>query len=139
MGRALRDGSVSPVELARAALQCIASLDGELRAFVTVTEERALDDARRAEQELRAGIDRGPLHGIPLALKDLVSTQGIRTTAGSRVLAEHIPTENAAVADKLTEAGAVLLGKTNTHEFVTASSARPPSSRRSNAARLVKC
>lgn len=117
VGRALRDGSVAPVDLARAALQRIAALDGELRAFVTVTEERALDDARRAEQELRAGIDRGPLHGIPLALKDLVSTRGIRTTAGSRVLAEHIPTENAAVADKLGEAGAVLLGKTNTHEF----------------------
>lgn len=82
MGRALRDGSVSPVELARATLQRIAVLDGELRAFITVTEERALDDARRAEQELRAGIDRGPLHSIPLALKDLVYTRGIRTTAG---------------------------------------------------------
>ena len=117
VGRALRDGLVSPVDLARAAVQRIAALDGELRAFVTVTQERALEDARRAEQELRAGIDRGPLHGIPLALKDLISTRGIRTTAGSRVLAEHIPTENATVADKLAEAGAVLIGKSNTHEF----------------------
>ena len=98
LGRALRDGSISPVELAKAALQRIAALDGEIRAFVTVTEERALEDARRAEQELRAGHG-GRLCGIPLALKDLVATRGIRTTAGSRVLDEHVPDYDAAVAE----------------------------------------
>ena len=93
LGRALRDGSLSPVELAEAALQRIEALDGQVRAFVTVTRERALDDARLAEQELRAGNDRGPLHGIPLVLKDLVATRGIRTTAGSQVLDDTFPTK----------------------------------------------
>jgi aspartyl-tRNA(Asn)/glutamyl-tRNA(Gln) amidotransferase subunit A len=78
LGRALRDGSLSPVGLAESALQRIAALDGQVRAFVTVTKERALEDARRAEQELRAGLDRGPLHGLPLVLKDLVANaQGL--------------------------------------------------------------
>ncbi len=117
LGRALRDGSVSPVELAEAALRRIETVDGQIRAFVTVTSERALADARRAAQELRAGTDRGPLHGIPILLKDLVLTRNIRTTASSRVLAEYVPTEDAAITERLNSAGMVLLGKTNTHEF----------------------
>ncbi len=117
LGRALRDGSVSPVELAEAALRRIETVDGQIRAFVTVTSERALADARRAEQELRSGTDRGPLHGIPIVLKDLVLTRNIRTTASSRVLAEHVPDEDAAITERLGAAGIVLLGKTNTHEF----------------------
>ena len=125
LGRALRDGSLSPVELAEAALQRIEALDGQVRAFVTITRERALDDARLAEQELRAGNDRGPLHGIPLVLKDLVATRGIRTTAGSQVLADYIPDEDAEVAARLTAAGVVLLGKTNTHEFAYGTFTRP--------------
>ena len=133
LGRALRDGSLSPVDLAEAALQRIETMDGQVRAFVTVTRERALDEARQAERDLRAGIDHGLLHGLPLALKDLVATRGIRTTAGSQVLADYIPDEDAAVAKRLRAAGMVLLGKTRTHEFATASSARPPSSSRGNA------
>ncbi|HEU5199319.1 MAG TPA: amidase [Ktedonobacterales bacterium] len=125
LGRALRDGSVSPVELAQVALQRIAALDAEIHAFVTVNKERALEDARRAEQELRAGIDRGPLHGLPLVLKDLVATRGIRTTAGSQVLSDYIPDEDAAVAQRLTAAGTVLLGKANTHEFAYGTFTRP--------------
>ncbi len=117
LSRALRDGSLSPVEVAEATLQRITTLDEQVRAFVTVTAERALEDARRAERELRSGIDRGPLHGIPVVLKDLVATRGIRTTASSRVLENHVPDYDAAVAEKLAEAGTVLLGKTNTHEF----------------------
>ena len=125
LGRALRDGSLSPVELAEAALQRIEALDGQVRAFVTVTRERALNDARQAERDLRAGIDRGPLHGIPLALKDLVATRGIRTTAGSQVLADYIPDEDAAVAERLAAAGVMLVGKTNTHEFAYGTFTRP--------------
>jgi aspartyl-tRNA(Asn)/glutamyl-tRNA(Gln) amidotransferase subunit A len=125
LGRALRDGSLSPVDLAEAALQRIEALDGQVRAFVTVTRERALEEARQAERDLRAGHDRGPLHGIPLALKDLVATRGIRTTAGSRVLAENIPDEDAFVAKCLAAAGTVLLGKTNTHEFAYGTFTRP--------------
>ena len=94
----------------------IAALDGQLRAFVTVTEERAMQDARRAEQERRTKHG-GWLCGIPLALKDLVATRGIRTTAGSQVLAEHVPNEDAGVAERLAKRETVLLGKTNTHEF----------------------
>ncbi len=125
LGRALRDGSLSPVELAEAALRRIEALDGQVRAFVTATRERALNDARQAERDLRAGKDRGPLHGIPLALKDLVATRGIRTTAGSEVLANSVPDEDAAVAERLMAAGTVLLGKTNTHEFAYGTFTRP--------------
>lgn len=125
LGRALRDGSLSPVDLAEAALRRIDALDEQVRAFVTVTRERALDDARQAERELRAGHDRGPLHGIPLALKDLVATRGIRTTAGSQVLADYIPDEDAAVAERMAAAGTVLLGKSRTHEFAYGTFTRP--------------
>ncbi len=125
LGRALRAGSLSPVELAEAALRRIAAIDGQTKAFVTVTRERALDDARRAEQELRSGVDRGPLHGIPLALKDLVFTRGIRTTASSEVLAGFIPDHDATIAERLNAAGIVLLGKSNTHEFAYGTFTRP--------------
>jgi aspartyl-tRNA(Asn)/glutamyl-tRNA(Gln) amidotransferase subunit A len=125
LGRALRDGSVTPVELAEAALRRVEALDGRVRAFVTVTRERALEDAHRAERELQSGIDRGPLHGIPLALKDLVFTRGIRTTAGSQVLADFIPDHDATIAERLSAAGIVLLGKSNTHEFAYGTFTRP--------------
>jgi aspartyl-tRNA(Asn)/glutamyl-tRNA(Gln) amidotransferase subunit A len=125
LGQALRDGSVSPVELAEAALRRIEAIDGQTHTFVTVTRERALDDARRAEEELRSGIDRGPLHGIPIALKDLVFTRGIRTTAGSQVLADFIPDHDATIVERLMAAGVVLLGKTNTHEFAYGTFTRP--------------
>lgn len=125
LGRAIRDGSLSPVELTETALQRIEALDEQVRAFVTVTHERALNDARQAERDLRAGNDRGPLHGIPLVLKDLVATRGIRTTAGSQVLADYIPDEDAAVAEQLTAAGTVLLGKSRTHEFAYGTFTRP--------------
>ncbi len=125
LGRALRSGALSPVELAEAALQRIEAIDGEVRAFVTVTRERALNEARQAERDLRAGLDRGPLHGIPLALKDLVATRGIRTSAGSAALADYIPDYDAAVVERLRAAGVTLLGKTNTHEFAYGTFTRP--------------
>jgi aspartyl-tRNA(Asn)/glutamyl-tRNA(Gln) amidotransferase subunit A len=88
-----------------------------LNAFITVTAEPARAEADQAERELRAGAGRGPLHGVPVAVKDLIATQGIRTTAGSKILGEWLPRRDAEVVWALREAGAVLVGKTNTHEF----------------------
>lgn len=116
-GQALRAGESSAVELAQVCLDRIAAEEDHLHAFVTVTTERALEDAARADAELHAGEDRGPLHGIPFALKDLIHTRGIRTTASSGVLADFVPEDDADVARDLAAAGVTLLGKTNTHEF----------------------
>ena len=116
-GQALRAGTISSVALTHACLQRIAAVDSQVRAFITVTTERALADAERADAELRAGHDRGPLHGIPFALKDLIETDGILTTASSQVLADNVPTHDADVVTLMAAAGAVLVGKTNTQEF----------------------
>jgi len=117
MGRMLRARSVTAETLARNALARIAALDGALHAFVLVTEERALADARRADDELKSGRDRGPLHGIPYALKDIYDTAGIRTTCHSRLRLNVVPKEDSVAAARLREAGGVLLGKLGTHEF----------------------
>lgn len=113
----LRRREVSPVELTRAYLQRIERLQPKLNAYISVTAEAALEAARRAESEIAAGNCRGPLHGIPISFKDLIATAGIRTTAGSKILADHIPGEDATVAQKLAAAGAICLGKNNLHEF----------------------
>jgi aspartyl-tRNA(Asn)/glutamyl-tRNA(Gln) amidotransferase subunit A len=113
----LRQGSVSPVELTTACLTRIGKLNPELNAFITVTPESALAQARQAEAEIRRGGWRGALHGIPLALKDLIDTAGVRTTAASSVFKDRIPVEDAEVVRRLKAAGAVLLGKQNLHEF----------------------
>jgi aspartyl-tRNA(Asn)/glutamyl-tRNA(Gln) amidotransferase subunit A len=115
--RAVRSRSLSPVDLTRACLERIERLEPRLDAFITVTPERALAEARRAEQEVASGRWRGPLHGIPIALKDNIDTAGIRTTAGSAVFADRVPTTDADVVRRLKAAGAVLLGKLNMHEF----------------------
>lgn len=107
----LRDGALSPVELTEALLARIAALEPRLRAFARVTPERALADAERAEAEIARGEWRGPLHGVPIALKDLVDTAGIATEAGMKALAGRVPDEDATVARRLREAGTVLLGK----------------------------
>ncbi|MBW8270092.1 amidase [Caldovatus aquaticus] len=108
---------LSPVELTRALLARIEALDPQLNAYLLVTAERALDAAREAEAAIMAGRHLGPLHGIPLALKDVICTAGIRTTGHSRLCADYVPREDATVVRKLREAGAVLLGKLATHEF----------------------
>ena len=113
----VRAGELSPVRLTRECLDRIEALDGRLHAFITVTAGQAVEDAAIAEREIRAGKYRGPLHGIPIALKDIVWTRGIRTTAHSRMLQDWVPGENATVYEKLRAAGAVLLGKTSLHEF----------------------
>jgi aspartyl-tRNA(Asn)/glutamyl-tRNA(Gln) amidotransferase subunit A len=113
----LRRGSVSPVELAADCLARIEKLNPRLNAFITVTAESALAQAHQAEAEIRRHEWRGPLHGIPLALKDLIDTAGVRTTAASSLFRDRIPPEDAEVVRRLKQAGAVLLGKQNLHEF----------------------
>jgi len=115
--RLLRRREISPVELVESALAGIAAHDGLLRAFITVFEAQAMQVARAAEMMMAAGHWLGPLQGIPIALKDNVAMQGTRTTAGSKVLSDWHPEEDAAVAARLRQAGAVLIGKTNMHEF----------------------
>jgi len=108
---------LSPVELTRACLDRVRALDDRLHAFVHLTEERALAEAREAERAIMAGGPKGPLHGIPIGLKDIVDTKGIPTTCGSKILQDNIPDTDAACAEKLAAAGTVLIGKTTTHEF----------------------
>ncbi len=110
-------GDLSPVDLVDAQLQKIEERNRTLNAFITVVPARARQAAQDAEAEIRAGQYRGPLHGIPLGIKDIIDTQGIITTMGSRIFHDHVPPRDATVVDRLTRAGAVLLGKTNTHEF----------------------
>src|SRR4051812_39062444 len=118
----MRKGSVSSEELTRAYLERIDSLDkGLIQAYVTVTPEVALEQARAADARRRAGDD-APLLGVPMALKDLVLTRGIRTTCSSKMLENFVPIEDATIAKKLAAAGAVLLGKTNMDEFAMGSS-----------------
>lgn len=116
-GELIRNGSLSPVELTRAFLERIDALDDTLQCYITVLREEAMAEARQAETEILRGDYRGPMHGIPIALKDLYDTEGTLTTASSRVMAERIPAEDATVTARLRAAGAVLLGKLAMHEF----------------------
>ena len=113
----LRLKEVSPVDLTRACLDRIERLNPTLNAFITVTADSALAEARAAEIEISLGEWRGPLHGIPIAIKDLIDTAGTRTTAASAVFEHRVPAEDAAVVRRLRRAGAVILGKNNLHEF----------------------
>ena len=115
--QALQQKEVSPVELTGACLERIERLNPELNAFITVTADSALNEARKAEAEIARGEWKGPLHGIPVAVKDLAETAGVRTTAGSVVLKDYVPAADAEVVRRLRAAGAVLLGKLNLHEF----------------------
>ena len=116
-GELVRARKVSPVELTNACLARIERLNPVLNAFITVTADRALADAKAAEEEIARGRRRGPLHGIPIALKDLFDTAGVRTTAASAVFADRVPSQDAEVVRRLKQAGAVVVGKTNMHEF----------------------
>lgn len=132
IARLYRQRKLSPVELTRALLERINKLNPHLNAFITVSEELALQQAKRAESELlskrghKARRDRGPLHGIPLSLKDNIYTVEVRTTAGSRILRDFVPLHDAPVVSALKEAGAVLLGKTNMHEFAYGATSNNP-------------
>jgi aspartyl-tRNA(Asn)/glutamyl-tRNA(Gln) amidotransferase subunit A len=123
IGKLFRKHKLSPVELTRLMLGRIERLNPKLNAYITVTSELALTQAKKAEAELfaprgrKGHQDRGPLHGIPISLKDNIYTKGIRTTAGSKILRDFVPEGDAGVVGQLKHAGAILLGKTNMHEF----------------------
>lgn len=117
LARLIESREVSPVEAAEAYFERIAEVDGKLNSYITVTRDYALEAARQAEAEIAAGSYRGPLHGVPVAVKDQFNTAGILTTGGSSILSDFVPGEDATVMAKLKEAGAVLLGKLNMSEF----------------------
>ncbi len=117
VSKAVQKKEVSPVELTRACLDRIEQLNPKLNAFLTVTDTSALEEARKAEAEIARGEWKGPLHGVPLAVKDLIETAGVKTTAASAVLKNNVPTADAEVIRRLKAAGAILLGKLNLHEF----------------------
>lgn len=113
----IRTKKVSPVEITRRCLERIEKLNPTLNAFISVTKEQAIRDARKAETEIQKGRWKGPLHGIPIGLKDNIDTVGIRTTAASEVYKDRMPTEDAELVTRLKQAGAIIVGKTNLHEF----------------------
>ena len=113
----LRARKLSSVDLTTAALDRVQKLNPRFNAFLTVLQESALDRARKADEELARGADLGPLHGIPVAVKDVFCTKGVRTTCGSVLFKDHVPAHDAAVVEKLASAGAVLIGKLTLHEL----------------------
>jgi aspartyl-tRNA(Asn)/glutamyl-tRNA(Gln) amidotransferase subunit A len=115
--KALRQRTISSLELVNDSLRKISLLDPKLKAFITVTDELALRQARQADENLAGGKDHGPLHGIPVAVKDVFCTKDIRTTCGSKLFAGYIPDYDAAVVERLRKAGAVIVGKNNMHEL----------------------
>ncbi len=117
LSRLIRDRKVSPVEVVEAHLARIDALEPQLNSFITLVPERALAAARQAEQEIGSGRYRGPLHGVPLALKDLYYVKGIRNTSGSRLYDDFVPDYDCTIAARFREAGAILLGKLNLHQF----------------------
>lgn len=117
LARAIRSREVSPVEVVNLLLERIDGVNGELNAYITVLSEQALQTAKLAERDAVAGNLRGPLHGIPLGIKDIIYTSGVRTTMGSAFFADYIPTYSSAVVERLEDAGAIIMGKLNTHEF----------------------
>ncbi len=122
----IRSGSISPVDLTRAVLGEIERLDPVLNAYITVDAEGALQAARAAQRRLAKGQYMGPLHGVPISLKDLFDTRGLRTTAGSKIMADRVPAEDAASVARLRAAGAIIVGKTNLHEFAFGSTTQNP-------------
>ena len=117
IGSLIRGKEVSPVEVTEALLERGEALNPKLNAYITVMPEKALEEAKVAEEEIISGHYRGFLHGVPVAVKDLCATKGIRTTAGSKILTDWIPENDATVVNKLREAGAIIMGKTHMHEF----------------------
>lgn len=117
LSKLVRRKAVSPVEIIQTHLQRIHSLEPTLNSFITLLPEQAVAAARQAEREIAAGKYRGPLHGVPLGLKDLYHTRGVRTTSGSRIFDGHIPDFDCTIAERFKQAGAILIGKLNLHQF----------------------
>lgn len=114
---ALSDKKVSPVEVTKKVLEQVTNQNGQINAYITVMYEQALASANQAEAEMMRGERKGSLHGIPIGLKDLIYTKGIKTTMGSQLYKDFLPTHDATVVTKLKAAGAIIIGKLNTHEF----------------------
>jgi aspartyl-tRNA(Asn)/glutamyl-tRNA(Gln) amidotransferase subunit A len=121
----IRRKTVSPVELVKAVLDRIEEVDGRVKSYVTLLANEALTAARRAEKDIRQGNHVGPLHGIPMAIKDLYETAGVTTASGSKIRSNYVPKSDATVVRKLREAGAIVLGKVTTHEFAFGFDAPP--------------
>lgn len=117
LARMIATKKVSPVEVVQAHLDRIATLDGKLKSYITVMGDTALAGARAAEAAVQSGATLGPLHGVPVGFKDLYCTKGVKTTGGSKILADWVPEEDATVVARLAGAGAIALGKLNMHEF----------------------
>ena len=122
LSQKIRNRELSSAEITEAYLGRIAATDDRIRAYIIVTADRAREDARRADREIASGNWRGPFHGVPVALKDLCCTAGIRTTAGSKILADFVPDYDSTLWARLAADGAVLLGKLNLHEFANGAS-----------------
>ncbi|MAF37806.1 MAG: Asp-tRNA(Asn)/Glu-tRNA(Gln) amidotransferase GatCAB subunit A [Chloroflexi bacterium] len=120
LSKLIETKEVSPVEATQAYLDRIQEVDPKLNSYITITGEQALEAARQAEQEIAEGVHRGPLHGVPMAVKDQFNTAGVPTTGGSSILRDNVPAEDATVITKLKNAGAILLGKLNMSEFAMA-------------------
>ncbi len=132
LGMRIAAGEVSSTEATEAYLERIARLDGNYASYITVTPERARADARQADAEIAAGTRRGPLHGVPVAVKDQFDTAGIVTTNGSTILSENLPDEDATIMSRLRAAGTVLLGKLNMSEYASGDAFRHPYGRPRN-------
>ena len=122
----IRSRKISPVELAQDVLDRIEKLDPALNAYITVDIEGALKAARKAQRQIARGKYLGPLHGIPISLKDLYDTEGMRTTGGSKILRDRVPDADAASVENLRAAGAIIVGKTNMHEFAFGGTTQNP-------------
>jgi len=121
LSRLLARAEISPVDIVESLLERIDRHNGDLRSYITVCRDSAMAAARQAEQDIGAGRRRGPLHGLPIAHKDISLTKGVRTTAHSRTLLEFVPDHDATHVRRLSDAGMILLGKTNTTEFACGS------------------
>jgi aspartyl-tRNA(Asn)/glutamyl-tRNA(Gln) amidotransferase subunit A len=122
----IKKKQISPLELTRSYLARIKQLNPKLNAFLAMAEEEAMAAAKKAERDIRQGKYRGPLHGIPLSIKDNIATKGVVTTAGSKILADWVPDHDATVVERLRAAGAIILGKTNMHEWAKGSNSINP-------------
>src|SRR5260370_8236463 len=111
----LHSGLITPTELIAETLERIERLDSDIKAFITVMDEQALKDAEQAEREMRTGLYRGQLHGIPIGMKDIIAVKNVHMTAGSKVLAAYVPREDPTVVERLRRAGPSYLRKPNTH------------------------
>jgi aspartyl-tRNA(Asn)/glutamyl-tRNA(Gln) amidotransferase subunit A len=117
IAESIRNGETSPSEIVRLLLEQIRRTDDRVKAYVTVCEDNALKLAEAAEMQIKADHDLGPLHGIPVSIKDLFETKGVRTTCGSKLMQDYVPTVDCTVVERLKSSGAIMLGKLNTHEF----------------------